>query len=157
MALGDRAKLVEPPADLPDDDVRAALSKADSQLKSDFPQGAVYGTLFRVGRAGSDRNWPVGGGTLSAAGMATPRAISFDKKDKIMLGHGGQTSTQIVILTKPPRSWMVLPLGESDQRDSPHFDDQAEKLFSKAQTKPTYFLEPKELKKHVTATKELTY
>jgi hypothetical protein len=89
--------------------------------------------------------------------MSTPRAVSFEKKDKIMLGHGGQTSTQVVILTKPPQSWMVIPLGESDHSDSPHFDDQAEKLFSRAIAKPTYFLRRDELEKHVTAEKDLTY
>ena len=74
-----------------------------------------------------------------------------------MIGRSGQTSTQIVILTKPPQSWMVIPLGESDRADSAHFDDQAEKLFSKSRMKPTYFLRPKELEKHVIATEELTY
>jgi acyl-homoserine lactone acylase PvdQ len=157
MALGERSKLVEPPPDLTDEDVRAALGKAEHQLQSDFPPGAVYGTLFRVGREGSARNWPVGGGSVSQAGMATPRAVSFDKKDTIMLGRGGQTSTQIVILTRPPQSWMVIPLGESDHPDSPHFDDQAEKLFSQGRAKPTYFLRREELEKHVTAVKELTY
>jgi acyl-homoserine-lactone acylase len=157
MALGVRGKLVEPPADLTDDDVRAALAKAEQQLQSDFPPGAVYGTFFRVGREGSLRNWPVSGGTLPQAAMSTPRAVSFEKKDKIMLGHGGQTSTQVVILTKPPQSWMVIPLGESDHSDSPHFDDQAEKLFSRAIAKPTYFLRRDELEKHVTAEKDLTY
>ena len=157
MALGPRGKAVEPPADLTDDDVRAALVRAEQQLQSDFPPGAAYGTLFRVGREGSARNWPVSGGTLPQVAMSTPRAVIFEKKDKIMLGHGGQTSTQIVILTKPPQSWMVIPLGESDHPDSPHFDDQAEKLFSRAIAKPTYFLRRNELEKHVTAEKDLTY
>jgi hypothetical protein len=89
--------------------------------------------------------------------MATPRAIGFDKKGDIMLGRSGQTSTQVVILTKPPQSWMVIPLGESDHADSPHFDDQAEKLFSQARAKPTYFLRRDEVDKHATAVKELTY
>jgi acyl-homoserine-lactone acylase len=157
ISLGDRGKAVEPPPDLTDDDVRAALNKAAARLGSDFSPGAVYGTLFRVGREGSPRNWPVGGGTITAAGMATPRAISFDKKDRIMLGRGGQTSTQLVILTKPPQSWMVIPLGESDDPRSSHFDDQAEKLFSAARAKPTYFMRRDELEKHLTAVKELTY
>jgi len=156
-SLGERSKLIEPPDDLSDDDVRAALRGAERQLKSDFQPGAVYGTLFRVGREGSARNWPVGGGTLASAGMATPRAIGFDKKGDIMLGRSGQTSTQVVILTKPPQSWMVIPLGESDHADSPHFDDQAEKLFSQARAKPTYFLRRDEVDKHATAVKELTY
>jgi len=157
ISLGERSKLVEPPDDLSDDDVRAALGNAERQLKSDFPPGAVYGTLFRVGREGSARNWPVGGGTVAAAGMATPRAIGFNKKGDIMLGRSGQTSTQVVLLTKPPQSWMVIPLGESDHPDSPHFDDQAEKLFSHARAKSTYFLRRNELEKHQTSVKELTY
>jgi len=99
----------------------------------------------------------VGGGSLAQAGMATPRALGFDPQGNLMLGRSGQTSTQIVILTKPPQSWMVIPLGESDHADSAHFDDQAEKLFSKSRMKPTYFLRPKELGKHVSATEELTY
>jgi hypothetical protein len=74
-----------------------------------------------------------------------------------MVGHSGQTSTQIVILTKPPQSYMVIPLGESDHKESGHFDDQAEKLFSKSRVKPTYFANRKELEKHVTARKELTF
>jgi len=157
MALGPRGKAVEPPADLTNDDVRAALVRAEQQLQADFPPGASYGTLFRVGREGSGRNWPVSGGTLPQVAMSTPRAVSFEKKHKIMLGQGGQTATQIVILTKPPQSWMVIPLGESDHPDSPHFDDQAEKLFSRAIAKPTYFLRRNELEKHVTAEKDLTY
>ena len=62
-----------------------------------------------------------------------------------------------MILTKPPQSYMVIPLGESDHPESGHFDDQAEKLFSKGQAKPTYFLDRKELEKHVTAREQLTY
>ena len=50
---------------------------------------------------------------------------------------------------------MVLPLGESDHPDSPHYDDQAEKLFSKSRAKSTYFLNRKELEKHVTAKKRV--
>ena len=52
---------------------------------------------------------------------------------------------------------MVIPLGESDHTDSSHFDDQAEKLFSQARAKPTYFMRRDELEKHVSAVKELTY
>ncbi len=89
--------------------------------------------------------------------MATPRAISFAKNGQEMVGHTGQTSTQIVILTKPPQSYMVIPLGESDHPDSPHFDDQAEKLFSQSRAKSTYFLNRKELENHVTKREELEF
>jgi acyl-homoserine-lactone acylase len=148
---------IEPPDTLTDQQIRDALSKAAAQLHDEFPADAVFGTLFRVGRQGDPHTYPVGGGSLHEAGMATPRAISFEKSGKEMVGHSGQTSTQIVILTKPPQSYMVLPLGESDHPDSPHFDDQAAKLFSRSLVKPTYFLNRKELEKHVTAREDLEF
>ncbi len=74
-----------------------------------------------------------------------------------MVGRSGQSCTQVVVLTKPPQSWMVIPLGESDHPESGHFDDQAEKLFSRSQMKSTWFLNRRELEKHVTAKKELSY
>ena len=150
-------RAVDPPAPVTDDQIRAALEKAEWRLGAEFAADATYGTLFRVGRADGKRTYPVSGGTLRDAGMATPRAISFGKKGNEMVGHTGQTSTQIVILTKPPQSYMVIPLGESDDPKSPHWDDQAEKLFSKSTAKPTYFMRPGELKKHVTDRKHLDY
>jgi hypothetical protein len=89
--------------------------------------------------------------------MATPRAISFNFNGTQFVGRSGQTSTQIVILTRPPQSWSVIPLGESDHPESGHFEDQAERLFSKSLVKSTYFLNRPELEKHVTARKELQY
>lgn len=116
-----------------------------------------YGDVYRVGRAGGSRTWPVGGG--SVPGLATPRAISFDaaKDGKSYLGRGGQTAVQLIQLTNPPRSWTLLPLGESDRPTSAHWDDQAEKLFSRGKMKPTYFLDREELRKHVTSTRVLRW
>ena len=148
-ALGDYSRAIEPPAALTDAQVAAALRAAEERLNSEFPAEATYGTLFRVGRQGGSRTFPANGGSLTAAGMATPRAISFSKAGNEMVGNGGQTSTQVVILTKPPQSFMVIPLGESDHKNSPHFDDQAEKLFSRSRAKPTYFLRRRELEKHL--------
>ncbi len=114
-----------------------------------------YGDVYRVGRKGGTRTWPVSGGSVE--GLATPRAIGFDKlpDGKTFLGKGGQTSTQVVQLTKPPRSWTLLPLGESDHPESKHWDDQAEQLFSPGKLKPTYFLNKEELLKHVESKKVL--
>jgi len=156
-SLESGANAVEPADSLTDDAVRAAMTKAEARLHDEFPPDAVFGTLFRVGRQGAAHTYPVGGGSLTDAGMATPRAVGFEKVGKEMVGHIGQTSTQIVILTKPPQSYMVIPLGESDHPDSPHFDDQAAKLFSKSLAKPTYFLNRKELEKHVSAREQLNY
>jgi hypothetical protein len=91
--------------------------------------------------------------------MATPRAIGFAPQPvgKTFVGRSGQTSTQVVQLSKPPRSWTLLPLGISDRRDSKHWDDQAEKLFSPGKMKPTYFLDKPELLKHVESKKVLAW
>ncbi|MFB3826408.1 MAG: penicillin acylase family protein [Bryobacteraceae bacterium] len=155
-ALGQAGRAIEPTAVTPEQ-IRDALRKAQERLNGEFGPQAVFGTLFRVGRQGTGRTWPVGGGSLTEAGMATPRAIGFSRVGREMVGRSGQTSTQIVILTRPPSSYMVIPLGESDHPDSPHYDDQAAKLFSKSRAKSTYFLNRRELEKHVTSRRELTF
>jgi acyl-homoserine-lactone acylase len=152
------ARDLEPRPSLPREQPVEALQKAAAWLKENFGSVNVpYGKYFRVGRRGGDATWPVGGGSLADAGMATPRAITFSEAGKEMVGHQGQTSTQIVVLTNPPQSYAIIPLGESDHKESGHFDDQAQKLFSKSKAAPTYFLDKPELMKHVTATKVLKY
>jgi acyl-homoserine lactone acylase PvdQ len=152
----ENARAVEPPADLNDEQLLAGLRKGAEWLKTNFQSLHVpYGTLFRVGRKGGERTYSVGGGSVSDAGMATPRAIGFSKVGKELVGRSGQTSTQIVVMTDPPESYTIVPLGVSDHKESGHWDDQAEKLFSKSKATPTYFMNRKELLKHVTATKTL--
>ncbi len=156
----DLARQVEVPADITDSQLIAGVVKASEWLKATFGSSRVpYGKYFRVGRKGGDRTFPVGGGSLQGGannvGMATPRAISFGPVGKEMVGAGGQTSTQIVVMSNPPKSYAIIPLGESDHKESGHWDDQAEKLFSKSKAAPTYFLDKTELMKHVTAKKVL--
>lgn len=145
----DRASL-PPPREITDEMLLAKLKEAADKLHGDFGRlDVAYGEVYRVGRRGGKENWPVSGG--SVANIATPRAISFEPiaGTKRQLGHGGQTSTQVVLLTKPPKSWTFLPLGESDRPDSPHFDDQSRELFSKSRMKPTYFLDKPALLDHI--------
>lgn len=154
----EHAQKTEPSGNITDAELMDGLKKGAALLKEQVGGVEVpYGQYFRVGRRGGDRTWPVAGGSLSDVGMATPRAISFDPSAdrKQMVGRGGQTSTQIVILSDPPESYAVIPLGESDHKSSGHWDDQAEKLFSKSQAVRTYFLRPDELMKHVTSKKVL--
>jgi acyl-homoserine-lactone acylase len=155
---GHAARATEPPANLTDPQLLEAVRKGAASNKAQFGEVAVpFGQYFRVGRRGSDKNYPVGGGSLNDLGMAMPRAISFapSRDGKQMVGHGGQSATQIVIMTDPPESYAVIPLGESDHKESGHWDDQAEKLFSKGKVLRTYFMRPDELMKHVTAKKVL--
>jgi acyl-homoserine lactone acylase PvdQ len=144
---------------LTDEQLVAALEKAAATLRERHGRLDVkYGDVFRVGRQGSELSFPVGGGSLKEAGMATPRAISFGGPQKnLRIGHGGQTSTQVVVLSNPPKSYMVIPLGESDHPDSGHWLDQGQKLFSHAKAKDTYFLDREGLKPHVTKTVTLEH
>jgi acyl-homoserine-lactone acylase len=145
-----------PPADISDEQLIKALGSGERKLLKDWGRLEVkYGEVYRVGRQGGKQTWPVGGGTVS--GLATPRAISFQLQEdgKTYLGKGGQTSTQLVQLTNPPRSWTLLPLGESDDPSSGHYDDMAEKLFSPGKLKPTYFLQRGELERVASSRKVL--
>ncbi len=140
----------EPPKALSGARLVDALEKAAARLEKDWGRPEVkYGEVYRVGRRGGKQTWPVGGG--SVRGLATPRAISFGRNgDGTFTAQGGQTSVQLVQLSRPPRSWTLLPLGQSDRPDSKHFDDQAEKLFGPGKLKPTYFLDKAALLEHVT-------
>jgi acyl-homoserine lactone acylase PvdQ len=147
---------VELPSNLADQEMLSALVKAAEWLQANFGSLHVaYGKYFRVGRRGGERTFPVGGGSVSEAGMATVRAIGFSKAGKEMVGRSGQTSTQIIVMTDPPESYTIVPLGVSDHQESGHWDDQAEKLFSKGKAAPTYFMNRTELMRHVTVTKTL--
>jgi acyl-homoserine-lactone acylase len=140
-ALAARAGM-PPPDDIGNEQLVNALTASGKKLLAQWGRLEVkYGEMYRVGRDGGKKTWPVGGG--SVPGLATPRAISFQlqKDGKTYLGRGGQTSVQLVQLSNPPKSWTLLPLGESDDPASPHFDDAAEKLFSPGKMKTTYYLQ----------------
>ena len=118
---------------------------------------AVFGAVFRVGR--DEMSWPVSGGSQLPEGMATLRSVNFGeaRADHTRWGFGGQTSTEVVVLSKPIRSFTQPPIGQSDRRDSPHYRDQAEKLFSKAQLKPSWFAKEELLNGHVKSQIELEW
>ena len=157
MALGKpEASALEPPDSLSNNRIRAALRKAQDQVETELPYAADYGTMFRVARNGSLQSNPAGGGTVTEAGMITPRAITFHHAGAVVIGNGGQSATQIVELSSGTHSVSILMPGESDHLDSGHFDDQARDLFSKGTAKPTYFQDRKELEKHVSSKKEFT-
>jgi len=144
----------KPVEDLPlgDDELQAALSSfsgAMTRIKMDYGKLSVaYGDKFRVGR--DDKSWPSAGGGDRNLGMVTLRNTNYSKEreDKTRWGVSGQTSTQIAVLTKPIQSWTQPPIGQSDRPDSPHYMDQAEKVYSKCIMKPSWWL-PAELSDHV--------
>ncbi len=124
-----------------------ALKTAMGRLAADFDAvNPSYGDLFRVGR--DDHSWPLGGG--GRFGTSTLRSVGYarQKRANSVWGERGQTSTQIVELSRPIKSWTYLPIGQSDRKDSRHYTDQAEKLFSRRQLKPSWWL-PQDLKDHI--------
>ena len=139
-----------PEIDLSEDELEAAadsLASAMAKLKEDHGSlNATYGDTFRVGR--DDTSWPLGGG--GGNGLTTLRNISYgqERNDHTRWGTGGQTSTQVIVLSKPIRSWTYVPIGQSDRPDSTHYRDQAEKLFSVRKLKPTWWL-AEDLAKHI--------
>jgi len=157
MALGGDSPSVEPPPGLTDERLRAALRRAQDRLETEFAVDAGYGALFRIMREGERRSWAVGGGTAVEAGMATPRAIAFEPRGAVMVGHAGQAGLMVVAFSKPVKSVLALPFGESDLPDSPHFEDQARELFSRSTTMNTWFQDRKSLEKHSKDRKELIF
>ena len=139
-----------PEIDLSDDELGSALdslASAMAELKTDHGSlNATYGDTFRVGR--DDISWPLGGG--GGSGLTTLRNIGYERQrnNHQRWGSRGQTSTQIIVLSKPIRSWTYVPIGQSDRSNSAHYRDQAEKLFSLRKLKPTWWL-PKDLSGHI--------
>jgi hypothetical protein len=80
--------------------------------------------------------------------FATTIITGPERDDKTRWGRAGQTSTQVVVLSRPPRSWIYLPLGQSDRPQSPHYRDQSEKAFSPRKLRPSLWL-PEDLAGHI--------
>ena len=126
-----------------------------------FAEHGSFGDIFRVGRldASDDVSWPVGGGSLHDEGMATMRSVGFgpERDDLTRWGERGQTSTEVVFLTTPIRSYTQPPIGQSDRPESPHYRDQARELFSKARFKPAWFAKGELLDGNVSSEETLYY
>lgn len=129
--------------------IATAFVNGLENLRSHFGSlDVVYGDVFRVGR--DEQSWPVDGGGSDQYGLTTLRTMGYGapRDDHQRWGVSGQTSTQIIELSKPIKSWIYLPVGQSDRADSPHYTDQAEKVFSKRELKPSWW-RPEELKGNI--------
>ncbi|MDX1384080.1 MAG: penicillin acylase family protein, partial [Thermoanaerobaculia bacterium] len=113
----------------------------------------TYGDVHRVGRG--EQSWPLGGGG-GRIGTTTLRNVSYtpEREDGTRWGRAGQSSTQVVVMSEPPQSWIYLPLGVSDRAGSPHFADQAERLFSPRRLKESWWL-AEDLAGHIESRTEL--
>lgn len=133
-----------------------ALQQAKAELVRYFGDFRIpWGTTVRISRGG--KSWPVSGGSFEA-GISTLRAAwgRISPKNGITEVTGGQSCCMIVSLKKPVTSFSILPFGQSDDPESAHFFDQAEKLFSSSRFKPTFF-QKKDLIKNYSEKIQLTY
>ena len=126
-----------------------ALAEAVAWLTKNYGTAEVtYGQVNRIRRG--EQSWPFSGG--ESGGGSTLRAMSGTLEGKVFYGHWGQNWTQLVQFRRGAvRSWSATPFGESDDPASPHYTDQAEKLFSPSQLKPTWF-QPADLGGHIETT-----
>jgi len=60
-------------------------------------------------------------------------------RDGIITANRGQSCTTLVLLGDPMQSFSAVPWGQSNRPDSPHYADQADRLFSRGQFKPTWY------------------
>ena len=130
-----------------------ALGETVAWLTKNYGTSEVaYGQVNRIRRG--EKSWPFSGGD-SGGGAMTLRAMASKLDGKVFYGHSGQNWTQLVQFRRGAvRSWSTTPFGESDDPSSPHYTDQAEKLFSRDQLKPTWF-QPSELEGNIESTKIL--
>jgi len=132
-----------------------ALAQAVEEIRSRYGRLEVlWGDIHRVRRGG--KSWPVSGG--ETGGGPTLRAIGATmEQDGVFYGVTGQNWLQVVLFRKGAvESYSVTPYGQSDRPDSPHYTDQAEKLFSKSRLKPTWF-EREWLEGHIQSTTVLEW
>ena len=97
-----------------------------------------WGELHRIKRGGG--SWPVAG--LRADGVSTLRSVRFASPDASGVSHasGGQLCTTIVVLQEGNVvSYSLTPFGQSNDPESAHYADQAERLFSPGRLKPTWY------------------
>ena len=133
--------------------ILVALREARSYLRDNYGSIEVpWGNVHRMKRG--DKTWPVAG--IAKSGLVTLRAVDGGDPDEdgvIYMDHG-QFCTTVVFLKHPVRSYSAVPYGQSEYPNSPHYSDQAEKLFSKGLLRPTWY-QKEELMEHVESEKTL--
>lgn len=140
--------------DMAGDRLETLAAAADSLRKEYGRIEVPWGEVHRVGRGG--RDFPCGGGESGSG--TTLRAVGGRWIGKKIIGDHGQSCTQLVVFKKSgAASWSVTPWGQSDDPQSPHYLDQADRLFSNSLLKPTWFDKDALLAGHVELEKALQY
>jgi acyl-homoserine lactone acylase PvdQ len=140
----------------------AALERAVTRLgEPSASTDRTLGDLFRIGRGGT--TFPIGGVSLvpqdrsKCEGLAsfnercvmTLRAYTAGRPDSAGLRHVeiGSRLLRLVVFGPPFRTYTLHNYGQSERRDSPHYNDQA-RLSSERRLKQLYF-DLEELRPHI--------
>ncbi len=131
------------------------LKQAAQRMDDDFGRFDIpWGNNHRIERGGS---WPVDGAGIRFWATLRPVGYHSPNQDTIRVARGGQSHALLVFFKKGDvESYSVTPYGISNNEDSPHYNDQTEKLFSKNKLKSTWFSEEK-LKDNIESKKVLSY
>jgi acyl-homoserine-lactone acylase len=152
--------------DVSDESLLSAVARAVDIIADLAAGGAMtLGDLARIDSGAGD--YPVGGISLrDLTGSCFPgpcevtmRAFSSDPlrlPTAQVRVHSGSRALRLVAFTDPIRSYTVHNFGQSDDPDSPHFDDQARLLTSQRKLKPVYY-ERDELQEHIRSKRTLSY
>jgi acyl-homoserine lactone acylase PvdQ len=150
---------------LPEDAQRTlvgALAGAAGAMQQRFGRLDVpWGEVHRARRGG--QSWPVDGVaewadlvTLRAVHGAQSTARCDPDEDGISYIESGQSCTTVVMLERGNvRSYSVVPYGQSEDPDSPHYTDQGRLLFQERKLKDSWF-QRERLKGHVESEQTLT-
>jgi len=133
---------------------QALLDRADAAAREmveelgriDVPLGEV----FRVGRG--EASWPLGGESINLVDVPGCIAHLSPLCERTMRAYGsgpmddhrqrrayrGSHSMRLVVFSDPIQSYSLKVYGQSDDPQSPHYDDQA-RLASERRFKPTFF------------------
>jgi acyl-homoserine-lactone acylase len=116
----------------------------------DVPWGAVH----RARRG--EQSWPIDG-VAEWADLVTLRAVhGAQDEEGVSYGESGQSCTTVVMLQRGDvRSYSVVPYGQSEDPDSPHYTDQGRLLFQERKLKDSWF-QRERLEGHVESEQTLT-
>ena len=132
------------------------MEETINELKKQYGRWKMpWGDIHRVGRGGI--TYPVGGTEFRSGDKATNfvetpfNVVSKEDPDHPgkFIAHSGTMAMILMFFHKDHvESYSCTPWGQSGHKDSPHYMDQGEKLYSKRKMKPTFWAKEELLKNY---------
>lgn len=146
--LGDLARIKRPVSNLYGDGRRWVTDLLATDYKQNsYPIGGIT-----IGTKYSNQCWPVPCEHTQRAYWSIP----LEKAQETMPVIAGSRALRLVVFTDPVQVFTMHAYGQSDDPQSPHYDDQARELASKRRVKSAYF-ERAALRGHIESEQRLPY